>query len=381
IGSPEWAHTAAVYMRGWLNDEHGIGLRDIHWYQAGANEAGRVEKVELDLPEGVKLTRVNDKSLSEMIASGEIDCALIARPPNSFLQGHPDVVRLFPNYLEMEEAYYEQTKVWPIMHIIAIQRRVLEEHPWVARNLYNAFVESKRRSLERLLDPAVSRYPLAWLPSYARKMYDLFDGDPFPYGIEENRPTLEQFLRYTREQGIAHRHAVPEEIFPEGLMTAVRVYREGAALGVVPRPQFAHSPLAALGAAGRALQPRLAAVLHVAGEKIAARDPILTVVRGEGRNGAAGPGLRILPWHAAVLAALDQNLAHGGAGDGEVGLRRHLRSRLGRCGSGRVGLDGRAGIRVRKRGVELIGDAAAASHQRKGEQPRARLQTPHRHVP
>src|SRR5215469_11564855 len=129
IGSPEWAHTAAVYMRRWLNDEHGIGLRDIHWYQAGANEPGRVEKVELDLPKGVKLTRVNDKSLSEMIASGEIDCALIARPPNSFLQGHPDVVRLFPNYLEMEESYYEQTKVWPIIHIIAIQRRVLDELP------------------------------------------------------------------------------------------------------------------------------------------------------------------------------------------------------------------------------------------------------------
>jgi 4,5-dihydroxyphthalate decarboxylase len=122
IGSPEWAHTAAVYMRGWLNDEHRIGLRDVHWYQAGANEAGRVEKVELELPNGVKLTRVKDKSLSEMIASGEIDCALIARPPNSFLQGHPDVVRLFPNYLEMEQAYYERTKVWPIMHIIAIRR-------------------------------------------------------------------------------------------------------------------------------------------------------------------------------------------------------------------------------------------------------------------
>src|ERR1700704_6474329 len=223
IGSPEWAHTAAVYMRGWLADEHGIALRDVHWYQAGANEAGRIEKVELSLPDGVRLTRVNDKSLSEMIASGEIDCALIARPPNSFLQGHPDVVRLFPNYLEMEESYYERTKVWPIMHIIAIQTRVLDEHPWVARNLYNAFVESKRRSLERLLDPAVSRYPLAWLPTSARKMRELFDGDPFPYGIEENRPTLEQFLRYTHEQGIAHRRAKPEEIFPRGIMTSVRV--------------------------------------------------------------------------------------------------------------------------------------------------------------
>jgi 4,5-dihydroxyphthalate decarboxylase len=223
IGSPEWAHTAAVYMRGWLNDEHGVGLKDVHWVQAGANEPGRIEKVELNLPKGVKLTRIADKSLSEMVASGEIDCALIARPPNCFLQGHPDVVRLYPDYLGMEEQYYERTKVWPIMHIIAVQKHVLDAHPWVARNLMNAFVESKRRSLERLFDPAVSRYPLAWLPTYARTMRDLFGGDPFPYGIEENRPTLEQFLRYTYEQGIAHRHAKPEEIFPKGIMTSVKV--------------------------------------------------------------------------------------------------------------------------------------------------------------
>ena len=70
VGSPEWAHTAAVYMRGWLNDEHGVALKDIHWFQAGTNEAGRIEKVELSLPKGVKLTRVPDKSLSDMLASG-----------------------------------------------------------------------------------------------------------------------------------------------------------------------------------------------------------------------------------------------------------------------------------------------------------------------
>src|ERR1700751_2294301 len=106
IGSPEWAHTAAVYMRGWLNDEHGVALKDVHWYQAGANEAGRIEKVELNLPKGVKLTRVKEKSLSEMLASGEIDCALIARPPDCFRPGHPDIVRLFPDFTAMEEQYY-----------------------------------------------------------------------------------------------------------------------------------------------------------------------------------------------------------------------------------------------------------------------------------
>ena len=107
VGSPEWAHTAAVYMRGWLNDEHGVALKDIHWFQAGTNEAGRIEKVELSLPKGVKLTRVPDKSLSDMLANGEIDCAIIARPPDCFRQGHKDVVRLYPDFWPMEEKYYK----------------------------------------------------------------------------------------------------------------------------------------------------------------------------------------------------------------------------------------------------------------------------------
>jgi 4,5-dihydroxyphthalate decarboxylase len=223
IGSPEWAHTAAVYMRGWLGDAHGVKLPDIHWVQAGANEAGRIEKVELNLPPGVTIERIADKSLSELLARGEIDCAVIARPPDCFRDDHPDVARLFPDYWAMEEDYYATTKVWPIMHIIAVQRRVLDADPWIARNLYNAFLESKRRSVERLCDPAVSRYPVAWLPTYARKMRDMFGSDLFPYGIDENRPTWEIFARYTFEQGIAHRLAKPEEIFPQGVMTLVRV--------------------------------------------------------------------------------------------------------------------------------------------------------------
>lgn len=223
IGSPEWAHSAAVYMRGWMHNEMGVRLTDVDWVQAGANSPGRKEKVELNLPKGVTITRIEDKSLSELLAAGDIDCAIIARPPNCFLEGHPDVVRLFPDYLEMEEKSYQETKVWPIMHIIAMKKSILDEHPWAARNLLNAFQESKRRSLERLFDPAVSRYPLPWLPTYARKMAEIFGDDFFPYGIEENRATWEQMALYTFQQGIAHRQFTPEEIFPKGIMTKVIV--------------------------------------------------------------------------------------------------------------------------------------------------------------
>jgi 4,5-dihydroxyphthalate decarboxylase len=221
VGSPEWAHSAAVYMRGWMHNEMGVPLADVHWFQAGANAPGREEKVELNLPPGLTLTRVADRSLSDMLAAHEIDCAIIARPPTCFLEKHPDVVRLFPDYVEMEEAYYRRTAVWPIMHIIAMKRSIVEAHPWAARNLYNAFLESKRRALDRILDPAVSRYPVPWLTAYARRMRDLFGPDLFPYGIDENRPTWTQMALYSHQQGIAHRLLTPEEMFPRGIMTKV----------------------------------------------------------------------------------------------------------------------------------------------------------------
>src|SRR5919112_489061 len=223
IGSPEWAHSAAVYMRGWLHDEVGVTLDQVQWYQAGANAPGREEKVELSLPDGVSLTRVSDRSLSDLLAAGDIDCALIARPPTCFLQGHPDVVRLYPDFETRELAYYQRTGIWPIMHIIAMRRQILADNPWVARNLYDAFLESKQRSVERLLDPAVSRYPLPWLPTYAASMADRFGGDPFPYGVDANRATFSQLLLYAHQQGIAHRLATPDEVFPAGIMTKIVV--------------------------------------------------------------------------------------------------------------------------------------------------------------
>ena len=223
VGVPEWAQTAAVYTRGWLQHEAGVDLTSIDWYQAGTEQLGRIEKVELDLPKGLRLTPVMDKSLSDMLANHELDAIMVARAPRVFTRGHPDVARLFPDYQAMEEEYFARTKVYPIMHIVAMRREVLAKHPWVARNLYNAFEESKNRSLERVLELSVSRYPVPWLTDYAEKLQKTFGRDLFPYGIEENRPTLELFLQYAHEQGIAHRHAKVEEIFPQGVMVSVKV--------------------------------------------------------------------------------------------------------------------------------------------------------------
>ena len=170
------------------------------------------------------LTRVSDKSLTEMLASDEIDCAIIARPPDLLPQDHPDVVRLYPDYLGMEEEYYQRTQGVADHAHDRHAAHVLEANPWIARNLYNAFLDLKRRGSSALSDPAVSRYPLPWLTAYARSMRDAFGGVLFPFGIDENRPTLEvQLALYTYQQGIAHKHVKVDDMFPPGVMTKVIV--------------------------------------------------------------------------------------------------------------------------------------------------------------
>ena len=223
IGLPEWAQSAAVYTRGYLMHDVGIPLNAIDWVQAGTEQAGRIEKVDLTLPDGVRLERIADRTLSDMLASGEIDAAMIAREPSCFKKGHPDVKRLFPDFRAAEEEYYRKTRIFPIMHIIAMKKSVLAQHPWVARNLFNAFEESKRNSLHRINDNAISSYPVPWLTDYARGTKKIFGDDTHSYGIEANRPTLEAYLTYAWEQGIAKRLMKPEDIFPPGIEVSVKV--------------------------------------------------------------------------------------------------------------------------------------------------------------
>jgi 4,5-dihydroxyphthalate decarboxylase len=109
------------------------------------------------------------------------------------------------------------------MHIIAMKRSVLAEHPWVARNLFNAFEESKRNSLSRINDNAISSYPVPWLTDYSRGTRKIFGDDTHSYGIEANRPTLEAYLTYAWEQGIAKRLMKPEEIFPPGIEVSTKI--------------------------------------------------------------------------------------------------------------------------------------------------------------
>lgn len=225
IGIPEWAQTASIYTRGWLVHQIGIPLQEIEWVQGGVNGAGRKEKVKLNIPEGVSYTPRQDKSLTDMLFDGEIDCIMSAHPPAPVEEGKDTIVHLYPNYREVEEQYYRDTGIFPIMHVIAMRGDFFRENRWVATNLYKAFEEAKNRALFRATEMTATRMPFAWCYEAAQKAKDLFGDDFFPYGIEKNRTTLEAFLQYGFEQGVCQRKLEVEELFPEEVTKVLTEFR------------------------------------------------------------------------------------------------------------------------------------------------------------
>ena len=223
IGIPEWAQTASIYTRGWLVHNMGIPLQEIDWIQGGVNDAGRQEKVKLKLPDGVSYTPRPDKSLTQMLFDGEIDCIMSAHPPAPVEEGDDTIVHLYPNYQEVEEQYYKDTGIFPIMHVIAMRGDVFRENRWIAMNLLKAFTEAKDRAMFRVQEMTATRVPYAWCYEGAQKARKLFGDDFFPYGIEPNRTTLEAFLQYGFEQGVCQRKVEVEELFPEEVQAEFRV--------------------------------------------------------------------------------------------------------------------------------------------------------------
>jgi 4,5-dihydroxyphthalate decarboxylase len=220
VGVPEWAQTACIYTRGMLAHDAGVPLESVHWVQAGINDTGREEKVRLDLPPTLMLDRIRDRSLNDMLVSGEIDAMLSARAPAGLGRG---IVRMFPDHAPVEKAYFLKTGIFPIMHVVTLRSEVLERHPWVAMNLIKAFEEAKSRSYARLLDITASPAPLAWLNPVAHQMVEVFGNDFWPYGLEKNRVTLDAFLGFAHEQSIASRLMLPEELFPRQTLSRVKI--------------------------------------------------------------------------------------------------------------------------------------------------------------
>ena len=218
IGTTQYSSTAVVYIKGMLRDEYGVEAHDMHWFVGGLTKPTEAPLIPLDLPPELKIEFLPEgRTLEAMFLRGELDALASIYLPQIFIDGHPDIVRLFPDYKEAEKAYYRKTGVFPIMHTIVLRKDVFETHPWAAKSLFRAFCEARDIAVEGLFDTDALRLALPWLIDHVEEAWSVFGKDYWAYGLEANRPALAAVGRYVYEQHLSPRPVSAEAIWRAGL--------------------------------------------------------------------------------------------------------------------------------------------------------------------
>ena len=212
IGTPEYQMTAPVWIRGILDEHYGVPVDSVTYVTGGEESPNRDEKLKLDLPPNIRVERIGpDQTLAQMLATGEIDALHTARKPSTF--DGVTVKRLFEDFVPVEQAYWRETGIFPIMHVIAIRREVYEANRWVAMNLFQAFREAQKLTYEGLQETAALKGMLPWFNAHVEETFAMMGPDFWPYGVERNRQTLETFLRYHHGSGLSSRLLSVDEMF------------------------------------------------------------------------------------------------------------------------------------------------------------------------
>ena len=224
VGLPEYQITAVVWMRGLMQHDYGVMPSEIHWRQGGQEQAGRHERTPLKPIPGVDLQSIpHDRTLVEMLRSGELDALFTARAPSTFLAGEPHIRRLFPDTRAAEKAYFKKTGLFPIMHMVGIRNSLVEKYPWLPVSVFKAFNEAKRLAMIDLTDVNALMVTLPWLEAETKDTMTIMGPDFWRYGVNESRRDIEALAQYSFEQGLIDRRVTVEELFAASTLDLAKV--------------------------------------------------------------------------------------------------------------------------------------------------------------
>ena len=218
IATPGYSSTSLTWIRGILEDEYGVKPTDIEWYvssaDSSAKDTGGPSKFENILPKNLKVEQgPAGKDESDMLADGDVDALFHAMEPKCYVEGHPKVARLFQDFRTAERSYYKETGIFPIMHAVAIRKKLIEMHPWLSSALFKAYAQAKANSIRELTTLGWAYISLPWLAQEIEETRSLMGKNFWPYGIKPNRKTIETLCRYSHQQGLCSRELTIEELF------------------------------------------------------------------------------------------------------------------------------------------------------------------------
>ncbi len=230
VGVPEYEMTAALWQRAILQHDFGVLPEQIEWLQGGEFRPGFVERQKTPVAAGVSIGHIpEDRTLHDMVATGEIDAVMCPHRPAGLSDGSGRVRRLFPDFVTVEQEYFRRTGFFPIMHLTLVRRDLYEAHPWIAASLTEAFGEAQRLGWQRLGELGSLGVMLPWLTRDLEEIAEVMGPDHWQYGFAENREILQAMCQYSFEQGLSVRLLTPEELFaPETHAPAVGPSPAGA---------------------------------------------------------------------------------------------------------------------------------------------------------
>ncbi|TCG10194.1 4,5-dihydroxyphthalate decarboxylase [Paraburkholderia steynii] len=211
VGVRAYSVTTGAWTRQVLMDEFGLDASKVTWVVDDEEHV-----TQLKLPPNV-IHAPAGSSLAEMMEKGELVAGMhgnagIGRtgaPTGGWKEVEADYPDLFPNAAELEAEYYARTGVYPMHGTIVVKDSVLAEHPWVAKSIYDAFDKAKKEWLAKLdagelTDKKNKKYV---------ELQKIVGHDPLPYGIEENRKTIEALEATAFKQGLTPRRMSMSELF------------------------------------------------------------------------------------------------------------------------------------------------------------------------
>jgi 4,5-dihydroxyphthalate decarboxylase len=213
-----YSSTSLTWIRGIFQEEYGLKPEDMQWIvsqkDSSAKDAGNVSKFENIFPKGVSVQMgPKGKDESELLASGEADATFHAAEPKAYIEGHPKVGRLFPDYRATERAFFSKTGIFPIMHIVAIRKSLAKKNPWLVEAVFKAYSESKKMAYHYLANAAWAYDMLPWIAQEFAETRALMGDNYYSYGIKPNRKILESLFRYSYQQGMCKQELKIEELF------------------------------------------------------------------------------------------------------------------------------------------------------------------------
>jgi 4,5-dihydroxyphthalate decarboxylase len=219
VGVPEYQQTAAVWSRGALQHEFGVEPAQMKWFMERSPEKSHGGSTSFSPPPGVDLTYIpTTTTLGEMLAKGELDAAVLYIADRNLVdrskekaEAVPGLRTLFPDPVAEGARYYEKTGLLPINHCVVIRASLLEKHPWLALNVYSAFLEAKEAAAAPLAEALQPWQQVGALSGQA--MRALHTVDPLPYGVQANLAVLEALPTYLQEQGLISRPVDVRELF------------------------------------------------------------------------------------------------------------------------------------------------------------------------